>query len=225
MVEHPHIPYQFTPLSEEESRRNAENFYRLMDRRRSCRFFSDKDVPFEIIEHIIHTAGTSPSGAHQQPWTYVVIGKEDMELRRKIREAAEEEERISYEGRMSEEWLEALAPLGTDWQKPFLETAPYLVVVFRQRYGIREDGESKKHYYSSESVGISVGLAIAAIHNAGLVTLTHTPSPMNFLKKILGRPENEVPFVVLPIGYPATGATVPDIHRKPLDEIMVTKGV
>jgi nitroreductase len=218
-----HIPYIFRQISAAESLEKSTKFYEQMDRRRSCRFFDDKDVSEEVIKNIIRTAGTGPSGAHQQPWTYVVIGKKDKELRRQIREAAEDEERKSYEGRMSEEWLEALAPLGTDWRKPFLEEAAYLIIVFRQRYGIREDGTSNKHYYSSESVGISVGLAIAAIHNAGLVTLTHTPSPMNFLKKILGRPDNEVPFVVLPVGYPSEDATVPDLTRKSLADIMIQR--
>jgi len=219
--EYPHIPYEFTFIPIEESLKRAQKYYETMDKRRSCRYFSDKEVPEEIIKNLIRTAGTSPSGAHQQPWTFVVIGKENMELRRKIRAAAEEEERISYEGRMSEEWLEALAPLGTDWHKPFLEVAPYLIVVFRQQYGLRVDGNRYMHYYTKESVGISVGILISAIHHAGLVTLTHTPSPMNFLKEILQRPDNEIPFVLLPVGYPTTDATVPDLQRKPLDEIMV----
>jgi len=219
---HP-IPYTFTKIDKATSIQRSENFYHKMDRRRSCRFFSEEEVPFEIIENAIKTAGTAPSGAHQQPWTFVVIPKSATELRKQIRKAAEEEERISYEERMTEEWKEALAPLGTDWHKPFLEKVPYLIVVFRQRYGIHPDGSKKKHYYTSESVGISVGLLIAAIHNAGLVTLTHTPNPMNFLTKILERPENEVPFVLLPVGYPAEDATVPDLKRKSVEDIMIIR--
>jgi nitroreductase len=219
--EYPHIPYEFETISQEESIERSTEFYKRMNKRRSIRYFSDKGVPFEIIENIIRTAGTAPSGAHKQPWTFVVV--QDPDLKSRIRKAAEEEERINYTERMSKEWLRDLAPLGTDWEKPFLEIAPYLIVVFRQRYGFSEDGIKSKHYYTSESVGISVGILIAAIHNAGLVTLTHTPSPMNFLKKILERPENEVPFVLLPVGYPAENATVPDIHRKSLEDIMVLK--
>ena len=154
-----------------------------------------------------------------QPWTFAAVS--DPDLKRRIRRAAEEEERTSYEGRMSEEWLEALAPIGTDWRKPFLETVPWIVVLFAQRYGFREDGSRRKHYYVQESCGIAAGLFIAALHQAGLSTLTHTPSPMKFLAELLGRPANEAPYVLFPIGYPALDATVPDLERKPLDEVAV----
>ncbi len=181
------------------------------------REFSDRDVPFELIERAIATAGTAPSGANMQPWRFVVV--RDPVVKRKIREAAEKEEYESYHGRMSEKWLRRLAPLGTDEHKPFLEIAPYLIVVFRLNT-ITEDGEIEPTYYSQESVGIAVGMLLAALHNMGLATLTHTPSPMKFLQEILGRPKNEVAFVLIPVGFPAKDATVPDIERKPLDEIM-----
>ena len=216
-----HIPFDFEPVTENESLKRSKEYYELLNKRRSVRFFSRKSVPFEVIENIILTAGTSPSGAHMQPWTFVVV--KNPELKREIRIAAEKEEKISYESRMTEEWLEALAPIGTDWRKPFLEDAPYLIVVFKQRYGYFEDGSKKNHYYVSESVGISTGILISAIHNAGLVTLTHTPSPMNFLREILGRPENESPVVLLPVGYPSDAATVPDLKRKELDDILIVK--
>jgi nitroreductase len=216
---YPHIPYAVHPLPEKEMIEKAKKFYERMNRRRSLRFFSDKPVPRECIEYAIRTAGTAPSGAHKQPWTFVIV--DDPILKKQIRDAAEEEERISYEdGRMPPEWLEALAPLGTDWHKPFLETAPYLVVCFRQNYGLKENGDKITHYYVHESVGIACGLFIAAIHTMGLVTLTHTPSPMHFLSKILNRPENEKPFILFPVGYPSSDATVPDLKRKPLEEII-----
>lgn len=217
----PHIPFTHTKLNQDESQNNAHSFFNKMNQRRSLRFFSADPISLGLVENLIRTAGTAPSGAHQQPWTFVVV--QDPAIKKKIRLAAEEEEKKSYEGRMADEWLEALAPLGTDWRKPFLEVAPYLIVVFRQRYGTKPDGSKKTHYYSAESVGIAVGFLIAAIHNAGLVTLTHTPSPMNFLKNLLGRPENEVPFVLLPVGYPADNATVPDLSRKELNQIMIVK--
>ncbi len=181
------------------------------------REYSDKDVPFELIEKAILTAGTAPSGAHMQPWRFVVV--RDPEVKKKIREAAEEEEYESYHKRMSDKWLRRLAPLGTDEHKPFLEIAPYLIVVFRIN-SIEEDGEKEPTYYSQESVGIAVGMLLTALHNAGLATLTHTPSPMKFLQEILRRPKNEVPFVLIPVGYPSDDAKVPDLTRKPLDEIM-----
>ncbi len=190
-----------------------------MDERRSVRDFSNRPVPKSCIEDAIRTANTAPSGAHMQPWTWVVV--DDSDLKRHIRIAAEEEEYQSYEGgRMSEEWRQALEPLGTDWRKPFLETAPYLVICFEQRYGVRDDGGRYKHYYVSESVGIACGLFIAAIHHMGLVTLTHTPSPMGFLREILQRPENEKPYILFPVGYPADDATVPQLERKPLEQIV-----
>lgn len=190
------------------------------DARRSVRDFSPEPVPREIIEIAMRCASTAPSGAHRQPWTFVAVA--DPAVKHAIRVAAEAEERENYEGgRMSAEWLAALAPLGTDWRKPFLETAPWLVVLFEQAYGVAADGTAIKHFYVRESVGIACGLFIAAIHELGLATLTHTPSPMEFLNRILGRGENERPFALLPVGYPADGATVPSLRRKSLDEISV----
>ncbi|MDQ3088167.1 MAG: nitroreductase family protein, partial [Acidobacteriota bacterium] len=186
--------------SEHEQLRCAEEFYENLNKRRTVRDFSDENVPFEIIEKAILTAGTAPSGAHLQPWRFVVV--KDALIKRKIREAAEREEFESYHKRMSEKWLRRLAPLGTDEHKPFLEIAPYLIVVFRIT-SIIENGETEPTYYSQESVGIAVGMLLAALHNAGLATLTHTPSPMKFLQEILNRPKNEVPFVLIPVGYPA----------------------
>ncbi|MFN0139737.1 MAG: nitroreductase family protein [Pyrinomonadaceae bacterium] len=211
------IPLDFVELAPDEQERRAGEFFDLLNRRRTVREYSDRDVPFELIEKAIATAGTAPSGANMQPWRFVVV--RDKQIKRKIREAAEKEERESYHGRMSEKWLRRLAPLGTDEHKPFLEIAPYLIVVFRIN-SVTEDGETEPTYYSQESVGIAVGILLAALHNAGLATLTHTPSPMKFLQEILGRPKNEIPFVLIPVGYPADDAKVPDIKRKPLDEIM-----
>ena len=212
------VPLEFEKIeSEAEQTNRAEEFYENLNRRRTVRDFSDKDFPFEIIEKAILTAGSAPSGAHMQPWRFVVV--RDAEIKSKIREAAEREEFESYNKRMSDKWLKRLAPLGTDEYKPFLEIAPYLIIVFRIN-SITEDGETEPTYYSQESVGIAVGMLLAALHNAGLATLTHTPSPMRFLQKILERPKNEVPFVLIPVGYPAENAKVPDIKRKSLDEIM-----
>jgi iodotyrosine deiodinase len=207
----------FVSRTDDEQRTRAEAFFELMDRRRTVREYSDRDVPFELIEKAIATAGTAPSGANMQPWRFVVV--RDPEVKRQIRVAAEKEEYESYHGRMSEKWLRRLAAIGTNEHKPFLEIAPYLIVVFRIN-SIVEDGETEPTYYSQESVGIAVGLLIAALHNMGLATLTHTPSPMKFLQEILGRPKNEVPFVLIPVGYPTDEARVPDISRKPLGEIM-----
>lgn len=216
-------PLEFERIPVEESIARSKDFYELMRRRRTVREFSPEPVPIEIIENAIRVAGTSPSGANQQPWRYVVVS--DPEIKRRIREAAEEEEKESYEHRMSQEWLDALEPLGTDWNKPHLTDAPYLIVCFRLDYGLETDDEGNevrvKHYYPGESMGISVGMLIAALHNAGLATLTHTPSPMKFLNEILGRTRNERPFVVLPVGYPADDCQVPNITKKPLDEIML----
>lgn len=212
------LDFEFVESQAEQIRR-AEEFYAKFNRRRTVRDFSDRKVPFEIIEKAILTAGTAPSGANMQPWRFVVV--RDKEVKRQIREAAEKEEFESYHGRMSEKWLRRLAQLGTDEHKPFLEIAPYLIVVFRIN-SVTENGETEPTYYSQESVGIAVGMLLAALHNAGLATLTHTPSPMKFLQEILRRPKNEVPFVLIPVGYPAEGATVPDIKRKPLAEIMQT---
>ncbi len=212
---HAFIPYIPQSFSEADILTRSRAFYTYMDQRRTVRDFSDRPVSLEIIENIIKTAGTAPSGAHKQPWTFCVV--QDPDIKRQIRIAAEEEEYESYHGRMSEEWLQDLAPLGTDWHKPFLETAPYLIVVFKRLY---EGEEKRKNYYVPESVGLAAGFLLAAIHHAGLVALTHTPSPMNFLQHILQRPDNERPFLLIPVGYPAEGAQVPDLRRKSLNETM-----
>ncbi|GAB5521773.1 MAG: nitroreductase family protein [Rhodothermales bacterium] len=218
MDDFPHIPLDFETHSEEAMHERADAFYHLMNRRRSVRFFSDQPVPRHFIEQAIRTAGTAPSGAHREPWHFVAISNPD--LKREIRIAAEKEEHESYNGRMNQEWLDALAPIGTDWQKPFLETVPWIVVCFAELYGLDDHGERVKNYYVQESCGLACGLFIAALHNMGLATLTHTPSPMKFLGQILGRPKNEKPFILFPVGYPADDATVPDLHRKPLDELV-----
>lgn len=196
----------------------ARGFRELMAARRTVRDFDSRPVPREIIEHCVMTAATSPSGANQQPWTFACIG--DATTKRRIREAAEEEERTFYGGRAGSEWLAALAPLGTDADKPFLDIAPWLIAVFAQRYGIGADGMRHKHYYVPESVGMACGLLIASLHNAGLATLTHTPAPMGFLNEICGRPDNEKALVLVVTGYPAAGATVPDIRRKPPEDVI-----
>ena len=218
MGEYTPVPLDFEERPRAEMKARAEAFYELMDRRRSVRDFSPRPVPQHLIEHAIRTAGTAPSGAHQQPWRFVAV--DDPEIKREIRKAAEEEERESYEHRMPDEWLEALAPLGTDWHKPFLETAPWLVVCFAEQYQREEDGSKSKNYYVQESCGIACGLFIAALHNMGLATLTHTPSPMRFLCEALERPDNERPYILLPVGYPSDDATVPDLERKPLEDIV-----
>ncbi len=219
MTAYPHIPFRPGRLPVAEMLDRGAEFLEHMNRRRSVRLFTDEPVTREAIELAIRTAGTAPSGAHQQPWTFVVV--DDPALKRRIREGAETEEREFYEHRAPPEWLDALAPLGTDWRKPFLDTAPYLIVVFRHAYRVAASGAHLKSYYSTESAGIAVGLLIASLHTMGLCTLTHTPSPMEFLNAILGRPENERPFVLLPVGYAAPQATVPDLHRKSLVEICV----
>jgi len=214
------VPLDFRRISADEQKQEAEWFYQLMNRRRTVRDFSDEPVPFEIIEKAIETASTAPSGANMQPWRFVVV--KDAAIKSKIRAAAEEEERKSYQGRMSEKWMRRLAPLGTNEHKPFLEIAPYLIVVFRIDLIVdAETGETEPTYYSQESTGIAVGMLLAALHNAGLATLTHTPSPMKFLQEILQRPKNEKPFVLIPVGYPAEDALIPDVSRKPLEEIIV----
>lgn len=189
-----------------------------MDRRRTIRSFSDKPVPFEIIENIIMTASTAPSGAHKQPWTFCVVS--DPALKQEIRAAAEKEEFENYNGRMSEEWLEDLQAFGTDWQKPFLEIAPYLIILFKKPYDL-ENGQKQKNYYVNESVGLAAGFLLTAIHNAGLVAVTHTPSPMNFLQAILKRPENERAFLLIPVGYPGDEVQVPDLQRKAKSEVLI----
>ena len=197
----------------------SNSFYEFANTRRSCRDFSAKDVPFEVIQRIIQTANTAPSGANKQPWTFCVVSNPD--LKKEIRLAAEAEEKESYAGRMSEEWLKDLAHLGTNWQKPFLEIAPYLIIVFKRSYEFEENGHKHQNYYVTESVGLACGMLLTAAHHAGLVALTHTPSPMNFLAKLLKRPENEKPFLLIPIGYPAEDCWVPDIQRKKLNDILV----
>ena len=216
---YPYLAYTPARVPPSEALSRGRELYEWLEERRSVRFFTEQPVPRELIETAIRAASTAPSGAHQQPWTYVCIS--NPEIKRQIRVAAEEEERRSYEGRMSEEWLEALAPLGTDWQKPYLETVPWIVVVFAQNYGTDGEGGKRKHYYVKESVGISCGMFITALHRMGLATLTHTPSPMGFLSRILGRPENEKPYILFPIGYPTHDCVVPDLERKPLDEVAV----
>ena len=219
MTDYPFVPLNPQRFELDETRRRAEDFYQLMDRRRSVRDFSSDPVPRELIETAIRTASTAPSGAHRQPWQFVVIG--DPGIKHRIRVAAEAEERKSYEERMPDEWLQALAPLGVDWQKPFLEIVPWIVVVFEELYGFNDDGTKRKNYYVRESVGIACGMFITALHQMGLATLTHTPSPMRFLNEILGRPKNEKPYILFPIGYPASDAQVPDLRRKSLDEVSI----
>ena len=217
MSDYPTIPlpaYKEYPL--EEMRQRLNDFYVDVNRRRTVRDFSDRPVPRDIIETALKVASTAPSGANLQPWHFAVIS--GPETKRKIREAAEAEEREFYSHRASPEWLAALEPLGTDSNKPFLETAPYLIAVFLQKFGQLPDGRKVKHYYPTESTGLATGLLITALHRAGLVTLTHTPSPMKFLNQILGRPTSERPFLLLVTGYPAADAEVPDISRKPLED-------
>ncbi len=211
------VPLEFQTITDSEQTVRADEFLNLLKRRRTVREYSDRDVPLELIEKAIATADTAPSGANLQPWRFVVV--RDAEIKRKIREAAEKEEYESYHNRMSEKWLRRLARLGTNEHKPFLEIAPYLIVVFRINSFV-ENGETEPTYYSQESVGIAVGMLLAALHNMGLATLTHTPSPMKFLREILGRPKSEIPFVLIPVGYPADDAKVPDIKRKEIKEIM-----
>jgi nitroreductase len=219
--------YNFIPLNDfkeyspEEMIKRSESFYNQVKQRRTVRDFSDKPVSKKVIENCIRAAGTAPSGANLQPWHFVVVS--DPIIKKQIRIAAEKEEKEFYTNRAPKEWLDALAPLGTDEQKPFLEKAPHLIAIFAKSYDILPDGRKVKQYYSQESTGIACGILITAIHNAGLVSLTHTPSPMNFLNEILGRPNNERPFLLLVVGYPAMGAKVPDIKKKQLSEIITFK--
>jgi iodotyrosine deiodinase len=214
------VPYRPQRRSEDEMRSRAVGFREEMSTRRSVRMFSSDPVPRDLVEAAIATASTAPSGAHRQPWRFVLVG--DRSTKVAIRHAAEAEERRNYEGgRLPDDWREALAPLGTDWPKPYLEVAPWLVVVFEERYGVAPDGSRRKNYYVKESVGIACGLFVAAVHHMGLATLTHTPSPMAFLSRILARPDNERPFALFPVGYPAADCVVPDLVRKPLDEVLV----
>ncbi len=210
------VPLPFVRLPEDEMDSRAKHFAEHAHQRRSVRQFSPEQVPPQVIEHCIEAAAQAPSGANKQPWTFVLVTKP--EVKRAIREACEREEAAFYAGRASRRWLEDLKPLGTSPSKPFLEEAPALIVVFAQRHG---DERRDRHYYVSESVGIAVGMLVAALHHAGLATVTYTPAPMKFLSKILGRPDNESGFVVLPVGYPASDCEVPDIERKPLDEVLL----
>lgn len=212
------IPFKGIRYPKAEMLNRSRAYFQYLDKRRSVREFSDKPIPYEVIENIIMSASSAPSGAHKQPWTFCVVS--NPEIKKQIRIAAEEEEYTNYHGRMSDEWLKDLAPFGTDWHKPFLEIAPYLIVVFKKAYDLVE-GEKRKNYYVNESVGLAAGFLLTAIHNAGLVALTHTPSPMNFLQKILNRPENERAFLLIPVGYPAENAKVPDLKRKTKDAVIV----
>jgi len=205
-------------LPVETMQSEARAFYEDLDRRRTVREYSDRPIPPGVLEDCLRAAGTAPSGANLQPWHFVVV--QDPEIKRRIRLAAEEEERAFYDGRAPQSWLDALAPLGTDAHKPFLERAPALIAIFGERYGIAADGSKQKRYYVDESVGLATGLLIAALHKAGLATLTHTPSPMGFLREILGRGDNERPFLLLVVGYPDADARVPDIGRKALEEFV-----
>ena len=218
MSEHPFVPYSpYVPPTDPLSA--SRQFFEVMDQRRSVRFFSDRDVDQAVIENIIRTASTAPSGAHKQPWRFVAVRSAD--LKREIRHAAEEEEKAFYAGRASDRWLQDLAHIGTDDHKPYLETAPWLIIVFKLTKDDNPRHESDQIYYLNESVGIATGMLISAIHMAGLVTLTHTPSPMKFLAEVLRRPDYERPFLLLPVGYPSDDCVVPDLVRKPLDEVMV----
>lgn len=216
---YPFVPYHRPRVEPPEMERRADDFFELMDSRRSIREFTDDLVPQGLIETAIRTASTAPSGAHKQPWTFVAIS--DPAIKREIRIAAEDEEKKTYENRMSEEWRQALMPIGTDWQKPFLEVVPWIVVVFEKLYDLAPDGSKSKNYYVPQSVGLACGLFIASLHSMGLATLTHTPSPMGFLSKILGRPKNEKPYILFPVGFPAPDCQVPDLRRKSLDEVSV----
>jgi len=214
------IPLRFNEYTADEMLLRSQEFHAEMERRRTVRDFADRPVAEEIVRNAIRTAGTAPSGAHMQPWTFVLVG--DPEAKARIRQAAEAEERESYERRMPKEWLDALAPLGTDWRKPFLTVCPWLIVVMAQTYAATPRGLAK-HYYVQESVGIATGFLLAALHHAGLATLTHTPSPMGFLREILGRPDEERVFLLVAVGYPAPGCRVPDLARKPLERILVIR--
>lgn len=212
------IPYKALNFTIEESKIRARSYHEFMDLRRSIRYFSSRNVDRSIIENILMTASSAPSGAHKQPWSFCAVS--DQNIKKKLREAAEKEEYINYNGRMSEEWLTDLAPFNTDWNKEFITSAPWVVVIFKKPYDLDGNGNKLKNYYVNESVGISAGFLISAIHHAGLVTLTHTPSPMNFLQDILGRPINEKAFLLLPIGYPADDTYVPDLKRKKSEEVI-----
>ena len=215
----PFVSYTKKTYEIDEMATRSQLFFEWMNTRRTVREFSDKNIPEQVIENILLSASTAPSGAHKQPWTFCVV--KNPEVKKQIRIAAEKEEKESYENRMTDEWLKDLQPIGTDWHKPFLETAPYLIVVFKRSYEFDSSYHKHQNYYVTESCGIACGFLLTAIHDAGLVALTHTPSPMNFLTKILNRPENEKPFLLIPVGYPADECWVPDLKRKSIDEICV----
>lgn len=215
----PFVSYTKKSYEINEMNVRSQLFFEWMNTRRTVRDFSDKFIPQNIIENIILSASTAPSGAHKQPWTFCVV--KNPEVKKQIRMAAEKEEKESYENRMTDEWLKDLQPIGTDWKKPFLETAPYLIVIFKRSYEIENNNYKHQNYYVTESCGIACGFLLTAIHDAGLVALTHTPSPMNFLSKILNRPENEKPFLLIPVGYPAEECWVPDLKRKNISEICI----
>ncbi len=213
------VSYHRETYSEKEMLERSRSFYEWLDKRRTVRDFSDKPIPKEVIDNLILSASTAPSGAHKQPWTFCVVA--DPKLKSQIRVEAEKEEYESYNSRMPPEWLDDLRPLQTDWKKPFLEIAPYLIIVFKKTYDLTDAGEKKTNYYVAESVGLASGMLLTAIHNAGLVALTHTPSPMNFLTKLLKRPINEKPFLLIPVGYPIEETYVPKLKRKDLEEIAI----
>ena len=215
----PFVPLDFRTFPEDEMLARVREFYQDLNRRRTVREYSDRPVPREIVQQAVLAAGTAPSGAHKQPWTFVLVG--DPAVKAKIREAAEIEEKENYARRMPEAWLKDLAPLGTDENKPFLTTCPWFIVIFAQLWGLGANGEKNKHYYVNESVGIATGMLLAALHRAGLATLTHTPSPMGFLHRILERPENERAYMLIALGYPKKGCKVPDLQRKSLEQIVV----
>ena len=212
-----HVLYTSQPLTEEELIVQSNDLYEQMNKRRSVREYADTPIPKQVIENLIRVASTAPSGANKQPWTFCAIS--DPEIKLQIREAAEAEEKLSYQERMSEEWLEDLEKFATTWEKPFLTEAPWIIIAFKQNYELTPEGEKKQNYYVNESIGLACGALIEGIHHLGLVTLTHTPSPMHFLTKILERPINEKPFLLLPVGYPKSPTYVPEIKRKSLDRI------
>jgi len=218
MKDYPYIPYSVEKSSNEEMKQKSESFHKWADKRRSVRDFSPKEVPLEVMENVLMTASTAPSGAHKQPWTFCLIS--NTSLKSKLRGLAEAEEKKSYDGRMSDSWIKDLEPLGTNWEKKFIDIAPWIIVVMKKAYDFDENGKKANNYYVSESVGIASGFLLMAIHNAGLVALTHTPSPMNFISKALNRPDNERPYLLIPVGFPDENAKVPDLNRKSKDDII-----
>lgn len=216
------IPFSRERYSDEEIAKRTKEFFNWADERRSVRDYTSEPIPREVMENLIMTGSTAPSGAHKQPWTFCLIS--NAQLKSKLRVLAEEEEKKSYEGRMSDEWLEDLAPLGTDWEKEFIDVAPWIVIIMKRPFEYQEDGSKRQNYYVNESVGLAAGFFLMAVHNAGLVALTHTPSPMNFIAKALDRPNNERPFLLIPVGHPAKNAEVPDIRRKEKEDVIAFYG-